>query len=824
VTAALVLIKAWFTAGQPAFPRGALMGSFERWDKMMSGILGYAGVPGFLANLTERRAERDTTGGFWTEHLAWLWRTFGGQGFTSLDVKNKAMASAGTWEAPPHLEDPATMTFARDLGLAYAKNADRWHGEYRITRQEGVTHRKVARWYVEYRGDGGSGGTSLPPAPASDRSETPEGGNGGSTLGSPQTSNPDSTVKSTVGVEGVEGPSPLKYNAPAPARALHAHARAEGSGTPTTPRTPSGLVIRADLETDSADKLYLTPRGEFVRLAGIIGPNGQPQIAPVEDVIAMLDLADRVDGHNFTGFDGPALAWHHPDLVDWNRLAPKIRDTELIARQVKPPRSREAGHSEDKYGLDAVAAEMGLPGKTDDLKRLARKHGGYGMIPQDDPEYRDYLRGDLLATAAVADHLMPYYESDPYLPREHLLAQIAGQMSLSGFRVDTALLAERKAGVDRAKADAIQALHDGWGLPLGKMVPRGRGKDKHEEFEPFTSPLASGPGKAWLEGQFTRFGVPDPPRTPKSRDLATGADELRPIMEDPACPASLREMLGLMETVTKARTVYQTATECLAPDGRVHPFVSMRQASGRWSVTNPGLTVFGKRGGKHVERDIFIADDDDSVILSCDLSQVDMRAMAGHCQDPGYMALFGWGEDGRPLDPHTMIGEQVGLGREPAKAIGHGWNYGLGPARMIRNGLDPEKVYQFVNGMEARFPGLMAWREVIREMGKAGQILDNGFGRRMMCEPSRYYTVAPALMGQGGARDIMCESLLRLPRELWPFLRVMVHDEIVLSVPRWAAEEIGHILIDAMTWFWRGVPILCDLSKPGRSWGAVSAK
>jgi len=177
-----------------------------------------------------------------------------------------------------------------------------------------------------------------------------------------------------------------------------------GKGDPSDPSDPStGLVVRADLETAEADRLYLTPRGEFVRLAGIIGPSGQPQIAPVEDVIAMLDLADRVDGHNFTGFDGLALAWHHPDLVDWNRLAPKIRDTELIARQVKPPRSREAGHSADRYGLDAVAGEMGLPGKTDDLKRLARKHGGYGLIPQDDPEYWDYLNGDLLATAAVSD-------------------------------------------------------------------------------------------------------------------------------------------------------------------------------------------------------------------------------------------------------------------------------------------------------------------------------------------------------------------------------------------------------------------------------------
>lgn len=143
---------------------------------------------------------------------------------------------------------------------------------------------------------------------------------------------------------------------------------------------------------------------------------------------------------------------------------------------------------------------------------------------------------------------------------------------------------------------------------------------------------------------------------------------------------------------------------------------------------------------------------------------------------------------------------------------------------MIREGRDPERVWAFVHGMEASYPRLIAWREEIRAIGKAGLILDNGWGRRMMAEPARAYTVAPALMGQGGARDIMCECLLRLPPELWQFLRVMVHDEIVLAVPAWAAEEIGHILMEAMTWVWRDVPILCDLSKPGASWGAISDK
>lgn len=872
VTAALVLIRAWYSAGQPAHPRGTLMGSFERWDKIMSGILGHAGVPGFLGNLAARRAERDSTGGFWEAHLSWLWDRFGSREFTTLDVKTAAMASGGTWEAPPRLEDPAHLGFARDLGTAYARVPNRWFGMYRIVRGDGTAHRKVAKWHVEHRGGtGGSGGTSQTPPDHPGIIPTDQGGgNGGSggtylvpsaypdVSGRPPVSEPGFSehtltdqglpevppaVELTThpvspgeralveGVEVPEGGLPLSLHVRAGA---HAHTRVregEGSGGTSTSSGPSSVVLGFDLETADASDLFRwdparTEGGAgFVRLAGVVGPHGARQIVSVGDLLALIRVAGRLDGHNIMGFDGPALVQHHG--LDWHGFAAKARDSELIARQVNPPRSRESGTSADKYDLDHVAAGLGLPGKTDQLSRLARQHGGYHLIPADDEEYRSYLMGDLAATRGVSDRLSPFYDADPYLPREHRLAALAGQMSLSGFAVDHELLAQRREQTEERKRQALGLLHDGWGLPLDKAVMKGRGSARQEVRETLDSPLAGKAGRAWLEQMYARYQVPDPPRTGKSRDLAIGADALREVTSRPGCPDQLRTMTRLMGIATGARTVYQTATDWLCPDGRVHPKISMRQASGRWSFLKPGLTVYGKHEGRHVERGIFTADPGE-VLISFDLSQVDMRAIAGHSQDPEYIKLFWPGRDA-----HTEIALRVfndAGRRQDAKARGHGWNYGMGPERMIRDGVDPALAYGFDHGMKESFPVVCSWREQIREIGKAGLILDNGFGRRMRCDPHWAYTVAPALMGQGGARDIMCECLLALPSWLWPMMRAMVHDEIIFSVPASILPDVVRTVTAAMTWTWAppgaalGVPILCDINGPGWSWGDISGK
>ena len=160
--------------------------------------------------------------------------------------------------------------------------------------------------------------------------------------------------------------------------------------------------------------------------------------------------------------------------------------------------------------------------------------------------------------------------------------------------------------------------------------------------------------------------------------------------------------------------------------------------------------------------------------------------------------------------------------RDEAKPINHGVNYGQGAHAIAeRNGLDERMVADALRARGDRFQALMEWTEQVREQAAAGMLLDNGFGRLMRATPERAFTQAPALMGQGASRDVMCESLLRLAKarpDVTPFLRGVIHDEIVLSVPADTVDEWAEELRRAMTWEWRGVPILCEVSAPAFRW------
>jgi DNA polymerase-1 len=234
------------------------------------------------------------------------------------------------------------------------------------------------------------------------------------------------------------------------------------------------------------------------------------------------------------------------------------------------------------------------------------------------------------------------------------------------------------------------------------------------------------------------------------------------------------------------------------------------------------LTVFGKRNGKHVERRVFDADEGQSII-TIDLNQIDARILAGLSQDPGYMAIF--------TDPNADLHKQVAQAvfgdksmREQAKAISHGWNYGESVNTMIRNGADPTLALQFDREMRLNYPRLVEWQEEMRAIARSGQLLDNGWGRPMRADPQFAYTQGAALPGQGGTRDALAQGLLNLDTDLWKYLRVVIHDEVVASAPTADAEEIGREIAKAFTFDFRGVPITAGCSKPAPNWALAYDK
>lgn len=698
-----------------------------------------------------------------------------------------------------------------------------------------------------------------------------------------------------------------------------------------------------DIESASASETFLGGHvGPFVRLCGWTDALGVRHITedPAE-LIAALNAADVIYGHNILGFDLLALARHCG--ADYAALSLKAVDTLPLARLADPPLSK--GMPNGYYGLDSLARRTGHVGKTDDLKGLAARCGGFDRIPRNaaehfarvremggqaprgdhyferpDRSYRDYLRGDLAATDHVFRVLAPELENE-YARREMYVVSLQNYPVGTGWAVDAPLLAERVKIEAGKQADAIVTLHRDHGvpthypdtyrvLPVGEwMEPRIKGnvrtswrrvlvcdsgheglkvskeecneetcfrrtvvKTSRPAFPTVTAvrrytalfpdaAVARGyavrrPGEAMIKpwtttegkaaiiralaaaGCVTASGKPAYPTTPTG-EVKLGKDALG--REPWYCPERRRnfpgvlqvfgdipEVAALVETLllaSGARAKYAEIANHLVGGNRVHPWVGDAQGSGRWALTKPGISTMGARGAAAAERDVMVADEGCRMV-TCDLSAVDVRAVAIASQDPSLIRFLQPGEDYHMEMAYIFFGERTKENRGKGKPISHGSNYGQGAKSVAdRNGLPLDHVKTAMKRRAEAMPAVEEWKANVRRTGETTGILDNHFGRKMRVDPQRAYTQAPALVGQGMARDIMCESMIRFVDfareeglEVRPFIRGVIHDELVLSVPEALVERVQGLLVRAMTWEKDGVPILCELGGVGRRW------
>lgn len=646
------------------------------------------------------------------------------------------------------------------------------------------------------------------------------------------------------------------------------------------------VALGFDLEGASADRLYGETHdgGPFVRLVGARDADEWQYIGPVtEEFREEMRRADAVYGHNIFRFDIPALARHCG--ADYDALAAKAWDTAILERLVDPPGAKHVTKT-GYYGLDQVAHRYGHRGKTDDLLGLALRHGpriacegceplnvntefpkhadgctrrkfftvvdadrvvpgkmskaeridiGFERIPVDDPEYREYLVGDLEATQHVQRSVFRRITNWDYARREMKVAAFQNRMTFNGWRVDRGDLARRVEQEDARRSAAVKTLNERYGVPLTKA-----------DGKPSDAPWATSGGRAALVEAFHAAGAEYVPMTAPSKAHPNGlpalgkdamgegwwvnSEGLRvPGMTNPEAygnvPAVV-ELCGVLREATGATAKYAEIARYVTREGRVHGGIGEDQASGRWAMTRPSLTNLGKRGPKVEQRTPFVPDWG-HVLIAVDASQVDMRAVAGLSQDQAYMALFGFDENGKPRDAHmdmaeVYFGERTKEARDQTKGINHKINYGGSAASTAaQNGIPIEIVNAALFERSRAYPGVISWTGDARERAGRGELLDNGFGRLMRCDPNRAWTQAPALLGQGAARDIVCEAILRFLGE-YPhataYLRGVVHDELVLSVPEAEAEFWREALRWAFTFEWRDVPILCDVSPPGYNW------
>lgn len=542
-----------------------------------------------------------------------------------------------------------------------------------------------------------------------------------------------------------------------------------------------------DIETGDADDLYQLPANtrDYVRLVGYgttTGPLPAGSTAPERPTCTV----------NGNLFDFPALDRHCSIPVE--ATIPFSRDLRPAAFQHDPPTTFQTkpGPGYRSYSMAALATRyLGEPeAKSDLLKQLAKRHGGYDRIPLDDPDYHAYLRTDLDVTRRLNDAI-PYH---PYEQRDAYVQTVTARTTLNGFQVDERALIARVAELRDQAEQGRTLLAERYGFPLTNKAGK-----------PAAAPQRTTAGKEAFERALISLGV-DVSTWPRGKEgfLALGKEVLATVADaltgHPALPVvqAVQEMNGIRNSAANL------LSHVNKHDGRAYYTFEPYQSTGRWSC---GLTVL-KKGVADSERQYLTADGEEDdpngdVLVSIDLDQIDMRCAAAHAQDPGLIALL----NDPVRDIHTEISAMARVPRKQGKTVDLGWLYGRSVKGMVENtpGITMEAATAVAHYMATAFPLVRPWQDRVRAQGEAGVLLDNGWGRRLRVDPQRAYTQAPAMMGQSTTRDVVAQGLIDLARtapEMLRMLRVIVHDEVVASVPRKHAEECARILQAALSRQW----------------------
>ncbi len=324
---------------------------------------------------------------------------------------------------------------------------------------------------------------------------------------------------------------------------------------------------------------------------------------------------------------------------------------------------------------------------------------------------------------------------------------------------------------------------------------------EHQAHELAGQPFNLSSPKQLQEILFDKLGIKPLKKTP-SGVPSTDEDVLQELALDHALPKVLLEYRGL----AKLKSTYTDKLPRMVnpTTHRVHTSYNQAVAvTGRLASSDPNLQNIPVRSteGRRI-REAFIAPQD-SVIVSADYSQIELRIMAHLSQDEGLLKAFAAGEDIHRATAAEIFGcEREAVTSEQrryAKVINFGLIYGMSAFGLAQNlGIERSAAASYIERYFARYPGVRDYMQNTREAAKQNGYVETFFGRRLwvpeinspngMRRAGAERAAINAPM-QGTAADLIKLAMIAvhgwlIEQKLHTKIIMQVHDELVLEVPQ----------------------------------------
>ncbi len=364
------------------------------------------------------------------------------------------------------------------------------------------------------------------------------------------------------------------------------------------------------------------------------------------------------------------------------------------------------------------------------------------------------------------------------------------------------------------------------------------GKIEGEIYELAGAPFNINSPRQVGETLFDKMGIKSKKKRGKAAYSTSAA-----VLEELAQDHEIARLILDYRRYAKLKSTYTEALPALIErkDNRIHTTYNQTvTATGRLSSSNPNLQNIPARTeeGNKIRNAFVPKDRENSLILSADYSQIELRLLAHITEDKHLMEAFKTGVDVHTLTASKVfevpVEEVTKEMRYKSKAVNFGIIYGqskYGLAKAV--GISNAEAGEFIDKYFATYPRVKAYMEgIVREVEKQGYV-ETIFGRKRYLETElsssnamiREFAKRAAINQpmQGTAADLMKIAMIDFAKKLKEHnlkskMIMQVHDELVVEVLKSELDEVKVLVKEAMELNQPlSVPLVVDINV-GETW------